>query len=95
MRALLGEVHNSRLQFKILLLQVVDISQEQMAALCGNVLELEDGRGLPVLAMSSQVFQCSFLGFCLCPAWPRAPSISSTQKSGQDQGHRLGYILPR
>ena len=36
-------------------LQVVDITQEQMAALCGNVLELEDGRGLPVLAMSSQV----------------------------------------
>ena len=35
-------------------LQVVDISQAQMAALCGNVLELEDGRGLPVLAMSSQ-----------------------------------------
>ena len=35
--------------------QVVDITQEQMAALCGNVLELEDGRGLPVLAMSTQV----------------------------------------
>lgn len=26
-----------------------------MAALCGNVLELEDGRGLPVMAMSTQV----------------------------------------
>lgn len=25
-----------------------------MEALCGNVLELEDDRGLPVLAMSSQ-----------------------------------------
>ena len=35
--------------------QVVDITQEQMAALCGNVLELEDGRGLPVLAMSTRV----------------------------------------
>lgn len=28
----------------------------QMAALCGNVLELEDGRGLPVLAMSTQAY---------------------------------------
>ncbi|KAK9797387.1 hypothetical protein WJX73_009806 [Symbiochloris irregularis] len=34
--------------------QVVDITRKQMAALCGNVLELEDGRGLPVLALSSQ-----------------------------------------
>lgn len=28
----------------------------QMAALCGNVLELEDGRGLPVMAMSTQAY---------------------------------------
>lgn len=28
----------------------------QMAALCGNVLELEDGRGLPVLAMSTRAY---------------------------------------
>ena len=34
---------------------VVDISKAQMGHLCGNVLELEDGRGLPVFAMSSQV----------------------------------------
>ncbi len=33
---------------------VVQISREQTAQLCGNVLELEDGRGLPVLAMSSR-----------------------------------------
>lgn len=36
--------------------QVVDITRKQMAALCGNVLELEDGRGLPVLALSSQAY---------------------------------------
>ncbi|KAL4433427.1 hypothetical protein ABPG77_010280 [Micractinium sp. CCAP 211/92] len=35
---------------------VVDITREQMAALCGNVLELEDGRGLPVLAMSTRAY---------------------------------------
>lgn len=34
--------------------QVVKISNAQMTAMCGNVLELEDGRGLPVLAMSTQ-----------------------------------------
>lgn len=28
----------------------------QMAALCGNVLELEDGRGLPVMAMSTRAY---------------------------------------
>ena len=38
----------------LVLLQVVDISRKQMDALCGNVLEVEDGRGLPVLAMSTQ-----------------------------------------
>jgi hypothetical protein len=34
--------------------QVVDISRAQMSSMCGNILELEDGRGLPVLAMSTQ-----------------------------------------
>lgn len=36
--------------------EIVDISRDQMAALCGNVLEVEDGRGLPVLAMSTRAF---------------------------------------
>jgi len=36
--------------------EIVDITREQMAALCGNVLELEDGNGLPVLAMSTQAY---------------------------------------
>ncbi|KAL3139071.1 hypothetical protein ABBQ32_005868 [Trebouxia sp. C0010 RCD-2024] len=35
---------------------VVQISSDQMDALCGNVLELEDGKGLPILAMSSQAY---------------------------------------
>ncbi|KAL4856191.1 hypothetical protein ACK3TF_003331 [Chlorella vulgaris] len=35
---------------------IVDITRAQMAALCGNVLELEDGRGLPVMAMSTQAY---------------------------------------
>lgn len=34
--------------------QVVEISRGQMGRMCGNILELEDGRGLPVLAMSTQ-----------------------------------------
>lgn len=34
--------------------ELVDISIAQVEAMCGNVLELEDGRGLPVLAMSSR-----------------------------------------
>ncbi|KAF8071339.1 hypothetical protein HT031_001423 [Scenedesmus sp. PABB004] len=34
--------------------EVVQISSAQMDALCGNVLELRGGRGLPVLAMSTQ-----------------------------------------
>jgi hypothetical protein len=34
--------------------QVVEISRSQMGRMAGNILELEDGRGLPVLAMSSQ-----------------------------------------
>ena len=36
--------------------EILDISQAQMAALCGNVLELEDGRGLPIMAMSTRAF---------------------------------------
>ncbi len=39
--------------------QVVDISRRQMDALCGNCLEVEDRRGHPVLALSSQV-GCEF-----------------------------------
>lgn len=35
---------------------LVDISLEQMASMCGNVLELENGLGLPVLAMSSRAY---------------------------------------
>lgn len=35
-------------------MQVIEISNEQMGAMCGNILELEDGRGLPVMAMSTQ-----------------------------------------
>ncbi len=35
--------------------EVVEISLAQMDALCGNALELQDGRGLPVMAMSTQV----------------------------------------
>lgn len=36
--------------------EIVDISRDQMAALCGNILELEDGRGLPVFAMSTRAY---------------------------------------
>lgn len=36
--------------------EIVDITKAQMAALCGNVLELEDGRGLPVMAMSTRAY---------------------------------------
>lgn len=36
--------------------EVVEISQDQMDAMCGNCLELVDGRGLPVMAMSSQAY---------------------------------------
>lgn len=56
---------------------MVQISLAQMDALCGNALELEDGRGLPVMAMSTQVglvWQCptgfaglNCWGFWLCP----------------------------
>lgn len=35
--------------------EVVDISLKQMDSLCGNVLEVEDGKGLPAMAMSTQV----------------------------------------
>jgi hypothetical protein len=35
---------------------VVQISSAQMDALCGNVLELQGGKGLPVMAMSSQAY---------------------------------------
>ncbi|KXZ48175.1 hypothetical protein GPECTOR_30g271 [Gonium pectorale] len=36
--------------------EVVEISLAQMDSLCGNALELEDGRGLPVMAMSTQAY---------------------------------------
>lgn len=36
--------------------EVVQISLQQMDSLCGNALELEDGRGLPVMAMSTQAY---------------------------------------
>jgi hypothetical protein len=36
--------------------EVVQISQAQVDALCGNVLELRGGHGLPVIAMSSQAY---------------------------------------
>ncbi|GIL62309.1 hypothetical protein Vafri_16587 [Volvox africanus] len=36
--------------------EVVEISLAQMDALCGNALELEDARGLPVMAMSTQAY---------------------------------------
>jgi hypothetical protein len=34
---------------------VVEISRAQMGALSGNALEVQDGRGLPAMAMSTQV----------------------------------------
>eukprot|EP00878_Enallax_costatus_P019111 GHUV01020151.1.p1 GENE.GHUV01020151.1~~GHUV01020151.1.p1 ORF type:complete len:315 (+),score=100.35 GHUV01020151.1:472-1416(+) len=36
--------------------EVVQISSAQMDALCGNVLELQGGKGLPVMAMSTQAY---------------------------------------
>ena len=36
--------------------EIVDISRKQMAEMCGNVLELEDGRGVPILAMSTRAY---------------------------------------
>jgi hypothetical protein len=35
---------------------VIDISKEQMGMMCGNVLEVLDGRGLPVMAMSTRAY---------------------------------------
>ncbi len=46
---LLTELANDR--------DVVRITREQMGAFCGNVLELRDGRGLPVLALSTRAFE--------------------------------------
>lgn len=45
MQSTLGKTH-----------EVVDISCAQMDSLCGNTLEVEDGRGLPVMAMSTQAY---------------------------------------
>jgi hypothetical protein len=36
--------------------QVVEISSAQMDALCGNVLEVQGGLGLPLMAMSSKAY---------------------------------------
>jgi hypothetical protein len=36
--------------------QVVDITYAQMESFAGNVLEVEDARGLPAIAMSSAAF---------------------------------------
>lgn len=36
--------------------EVVQITQGQMDALCGNVLEVRGGHGLPIMAMSTQAF---------------------------------------
>uniref|UniRef100_A0A061RZ36 Amidinotransferase n=1 Tax=Tetraselmis sp. GSL018 TaxID=582737 RepID=A0A061RZ36_9CHLO len=35
---------------------VVEITRAQMGALCGNALEVVDGRGLPAMAMSTQAY---------------------------------------
>lgn len=35
--------------------EVVEISLAQMDSLCGNALELRDVRGVPIMAMSTQV----------------------------------------
>jgi hypothetical protein len=36
--------------------EVVAISSAQMANMCGNVLELRDGAGVPLLAMSQRAY---------------------------------------
>jgi hypothetical protein len=46
MQATLGKTH-----------EIVDISAAQMDRFCGNVLELQDGRGLPLMAMSTQAYR--------------------------------------
>ncbi|XP_075264615.1 uncharacterized protein LOC142356672 [Convolutriloba macropyga] len=35
---------------------VVEITRSQMGALAGNALEVQDGRGLPAMAMSTQAY---------------------------------------
>lgn len=37
--------------------EIVDITCSQMDQLCGNALELEDRRGLPIMAMSTQAYK--------------------------------------
>jgi hypothetical protein len=54
-RPLLPSLSTALLQSKLSSThEVVQISSAQMDALCGNVLELQGGKGLPVMAMSSQ-----------------------------------------
>lgn len=47
---------NARRCQLLVCVQVIDISRAQMDALCGNCLELEDGRGLPILALSTRAY---------------------------------------
>lgn len=49
---------------------MVEISFEQMGRMCGNILELEDGRGLPILGMSTQVGLVAVLLFVVLKAAP-------------------------
>ena len=36
---------------------MVEINYDQMEKFCGNVIEVENDRGLPVLALSTQVWR--------------------------------------
>jgi len=36
--------------------EIVDITRDQVEKFCGNVLELENWKGFPVLAMSTQAY---------------------------------------
>lgn len=36
--------------------EVIDISLQQMDSFCGNVIELENDKGLPIMAMSTQAY---------------------------------------
>lgn len=54
--------------------EVVDISLKQVDAFCGNVLEVENYYGKPVLAMSTQAVSTCNLVCCfyVSKTWPRA-----------------------
>eukprot|EP01023_Acetabularia_acetabulum_P006260 TRINITY_DN12617_c0_g1_i5.p1 TRINITY_DN12617_c0_g1~~TRINITY_DN12617_c0_g1_i5.p1 ORF type:complete len:187 (+),score=36.22 TRINITY_DN12617_c0_g1_i5:365-925(+) len=36
--------------------EVIQITREQMSKFCGNILELQDSRGMPTMAMSTQAY---------------------------------------